>query len=69
MNKICIATEETKRIVCYARNMTVIVLFILFFTFAPVFMFDEIINELSKVLSVELEYIINSLFKFFVFSF
>lgn len=69
MNKISIATEETKRIVSYARNMTVIVLFILFFTVAPVFMFDEIINELSKILSVELEYIINSLFKFFVFSF
>lgn len=69
MNKIYIAIEEIKRIISYARNLTVIILFILFFTFAPTFMFDEVIKEVTQTLHIAIEFMIDGIFKFYIFSF
>jgi len=69
LNKRIIAYEEFKRIVGYSKNVVITILFLIFFTAVPAFMFYKIIEEIAAEQLIPIDQLVNGLFKFYLFTF
>lgn len=67
--KYVICIEELKHIISYAKNMTIIGIFILFFAGLPAFVFNKTIQEYQMIELIPMPDLVNLFFRFFAFNF